>query len=183
MDNSFTKKEISIRDLTLWDENARFSDKYFRKDENELIDYFCSNGRFKILELANDIVEDFDIPQVERLVVYENMEGNITLEGNRRLAVYKLLCNPDLASNSEIQKAFVELRSKILISDDFKLECLSTKSIDSGYHLVERKHTKSNNEVNWGDNERAHHNSRRGKANQSEKFKVAITSIVRGLDL
>ena len=126
---------------------------------------------------------DFDIPQVEKLIVYETPLGNVAIEGNRRLTVFKLLCNPELTSDGDIKQKFVELSSKISISEDFKLECVVTEDIDKGYHLIERKHTKSNNEVSWGDNERAHHNSRRGKANQSEKLKVAITNVIRELDI
>lgn len=183
MESYFIKREISIKDLILWDENARFSDKYFQKTETELIDYFCLSKKFKIIDLAIDIVADFDIPQVEKLIVYENSGGNVSLEGNRRLTVYKLLCNPKLTSNTEIEQKFIELKAKISINDNFKLECLVTRDINKGYHLIERKHTKSNNEVHWGDNERAHHNSRRGKANQSEKLKVAVTNIIKGLDI
>lgn len=42
---------------------------------------------------------------------------------------------------------------------------------------------RGNNEVSWGDNERAHHNARGGNANQKELLKVAITKIIKDLDL
>ena len=71
MENKFTKNSISINDLSLWDENARFPDKYFSKTEKELIEYFCSKKDFKVSELAEDVVKEFDLPQLEKLVIYE----------------------------------------------------------------------------------------------------------------
>ena len=52
MENKFTKKNISIKNLHLWDENARFPDKYFNKTEKELINFFLSKKDFKLSELA-----------------------------------------------------------------------------------------------------------------------------------
>ena len=72
--NNFTKDNIAIKNLFLWDENARFPDKYFNKTEKELIKYFTSKKDFKIKDLAEAIVKDFDLPQIEKIIVYENEE-------------------------------------------------------------------------------------------------------------
>jgi len=71
MANKFIKSDISIKNLSLWDENARFPDKYFSKSEKELIGYFVSKKNFKINELSEEVVNEFDLPQLEKLVVYE----------------------------------------------------------------------------------------------------------------
>ena len=71
MVNKFTKNNISIKDLSLWDENARFPDKYFNKTEKELIEYFLSKKDFKLAELTEEVVSEFDLPQLEKLVIYE----------------------------------------------------------------------------------------------------------------
>ena len=182
MENKFTKNSISINDLSLWDENARFPDKYFSKTEKELIEYFCSKKDFKIAELAEDVVKEFDLPQLEKLVIYELDGKKIVLEGNRRLAVYKLLNNPKLTDDTRLQSKFSGLKTKIKIDDNSKLECLLTKDKEQGLRYIDRKHLRNNNEVSWGDNERAHHNARRGNANQKELLKVEITKIIKGLD-
>jgi hypothetical protein len=183
MKNKFTTTKIKIKDLDLWDENARFPDKYFQKPEEELISYFISNKDFKIIDLALKIVEEFYIPQVEKLIIYNFNGKNIVLEGNRRLTVYKVLSNPSLIKNNTYKNKFDELSKKIKINDNYELECVVTEDIDEGYRLIERKHLHKNNEVSWGDNERAHHNLRRGKANQSEKLKVEISKIIKKLDI
>ena len=47
----FINKKIKIKDLILWDENARFPDKYYNSDEKELIKYFVSKPEYKIKQL------------------------------------------------------------------------------------------------------------------------------------
>ncbi|MFA5109462.1 MAG: hypothetical protein WC458_02890 [Patescibacteria group bacterium] len=176
------KLDTAIKDLILWDENARFPDKYFSRPEEELIDYFCAKKDFKIFELAEEIVKDFDLPQIEKIIVYEIGDDKIVLEGNRRLAVYKLLSNPNLLNDINLRNKFIELKTKINIDDNFELECLVTNDVESGLRYIDRKHLNGNNEVHWGDNERAHHKARRGSASQKELLKVAITRIIRELD-
>ena len=182
MANKFIKNNISIKNLSLWDENARFPDKYFNKTEKELIEYFISKKDFKLFEFAEEVVSEFDLPQLEKLVIYELNGKNIVLEGNRRLAVYKLLDDPDLASDMKLKNKLNGLKSRIKINDDFKLECLITKDKDQGLRYIDRKHLRGNNEVSWGDNERAHHNARAGNASQKELLKVAITKRIKDLD-
>ena len=62
-------KKLLLKELTLWDENPRFPDKYFNQTEDELIDFFLSKKDFKIVELAEAVIKDFDLPQLEKLVV------------------------------------------------------------------------------------------------------------------
>jgi len=116
MANKFIKNNISIKNLSLWDENARFPDKYFNKTEKELIEYFISKKDFKLFEFAEEVVSEFDLPQLEKLVIYELNGKNIVLEGNRRLAVYKLLDDPDLASDMRLKNKLNGLKSRIKIS-------------------------------------------------------------------
>lgn len=180
--NQIKRKTLTIKELSLWDENARFPDKYFSKTEEELIAYFCEKKDFKIIDLANEIVKDFDLPQVEKIIVYNFNNKNIVLEGNRRLAVYKLLHNPALTNNIRLKSIFLELKNKININENFVVECLITKDKEQGFRYIDRKHLRGNNEVSWGDNERAHHNARRGTANQKELLKVEITKLIKELD-
>jgi hypothetical protein len=183
LNEDWKNEKIKLNDLSLWDENSRFPDKYFGKDEKELISYFCSLDFLKIFEFAKEIAKDFDLPQLEKFVVLSNEKGNIVLEGNRRLVAYKLLNNPNLISDKKLKEKFVTLKSTIELNENFEIECLITSKIEEGYRYIERKHLTSNNEISWKDNERAHYRSRRGKANQQEKFKVAITEIIRTLDI
>lgn len=176
-------KNIAIKNLTLWDENARFPDKYFNQEESELIDYFLSNPEFKIKSFLQFIVQDFDLPQLENLVVWNNGEQNIVLEGNRRLTVYKLLNNPKLSKDLELQKFIENEKQKISISDDFELACVLVDDKEDAYRYITRKHYNGNNEVSWKETERAHYSRRRGNQNKAELTRIGISKIIRDLDL
>lgn len=183
MEKVYSQQNITVSNLYLWDENARFPDKYYNSNENELLSYFLSKPDFKIQQLVDAIIKDFDLPQLEKLVVWENSDKYIVLEGNRRLAAYKLLINPKLASDIALIKYLEEQKSKIDISDNYILECLVTTDKDEGYRYIDRKHAHGNNEVNWQDAERAHYSVRRGSKTQIEFIKIGLTKIVRDLDL
>ena len=179
----FINRKMKIRDLILWDENARFPDKYFNSDEKELIKYFLSKPDFKLKPLIEAIVKDFQYPQIEKFVVWNDDENYVVLEGNRRLTAYKLLINPDLTDDKSLKKFLIEQNSKISIDDSFELECLITKERDEGFVYIDRKHANNNNEVNWQDVERANYNVRRGSSNQAELLKIGISKLVSELDL
>ncbi|MCK5475397.1 MAG: hypothetical protein KAI71_02345 [Candidatus Pacebacteria bacterium] len=181
--NYWQESKMSLEELSLWDENARFPDKYFNKPEEELIEYFCIKKNFKIENLAKEIVKDFDLPQLEKLVIYSTGEQNITLEGNRRLTVYKLLNNPNLAPNNTLKNKFLELKKDIDIDGSFLFDCLMTDNKAEGFRYIERKHAKGNNEVGWGEQERTNYNVRRGNATEKEEFKVAIAKIIKDIDI
>lgn len=176
-------RNITIKDLTLWDENARFPDKYFNSEEAVLVSYFLSKPDFRIKPLIEAIIKDFDLPQLEKLVVWNDNGQNVVLEGNRRLTAYKLLSNPELTTNDSLKKFLQEGKSKINISENFSLECLMTDDKEDGLRYIDRKHNNGNNEVNWQDSERAHYSVRRGSKNVGELLKIGITKIVRELDL
>lgn len=185
MPNTIWKKykELSIKDLRLWDENARFPEEYFNKSEEELIKYFLSNKKFKIKDFTKEIVKELDIPQFEELLVLKKNGFNIVLEGNRRLAVYKLLCNPKLAGNTIDEEYFREQNSTVKITDDFLLMVHITNDFEEGMRLIDRKHYRDNNEVSWTGTERSHFTVRRKKGINKDIFKVEMSKIVRKLDL
>ena len=146
--------KIAIKDLSLWDENARFPEEYFNKSEEQLIDFLLNKKDFKIESFAKEIVNEFTMPQLERIVVYCYQGRNIVLEGNRRIVVYKLLIDPSLTSNQQTCLFFKELSHKIKIDNSFKLDAVVTTDKEIGLRYIDRKHTKRNNEVYWGEQER-----------------------------
>ena len=178
--SKWNKKDIAIKNLSLWDENARFSDQYFGLTEEDLLKYFLS-GKFQVLKLASEMEKDVDLPQLEKIVVWHFGDRNVVLEGNRRIAAYKLLANPKMAGTQESK--FAKIGLKIGISENLEVECLVTEDLEQGYRFIERKHLNKNNEVSWGSNEIAHHKERRGKAGEKELIRVGITKVVNNLGL
>ena len=180
-----SEKKISIANLSLWDENARFPDQYYKSEEKELINYFLSRSDFKIKELIEEIVLDYDLPHLEKIVVWDNSEELVVLEGNRRLTGYKLLANPEIIAdvNTKLHSYLLEKQSILNISNDFKLDCIVSKQKELCFRYIDRKHSKGNNQVNWLEPERINYSKRRGKENHNERIKNAMTNFVRNLDL
>ena len=181
-------QSITIKDLHLWDRNPRFSNKYFDGKEKDLINYLLSRKDFKMMGLASAIVQDFDLPQMEKLIVHKQDGRNLVVEGNRRLSVYKLLANPSLADNENLENRFRTLRdsintSKVNIDDSFMRECLVFEDIEQAMRFVTRKHNKRNNEVGWGDTERSRYKVRTGVSQPIDLFKDEMAKIIEGLNL
>jgi len=181
----FQKKNIEINSLILWDENARFPDNYSNSKESELIEYFISQPAYAIEDFLDEIISDFDLPQLEKLVVWKDEESLVALEGNRRLTCYKLLANPEIIKSKfkKLFKKIEKLKSDISITGDFKLECVVSEDKGQCYRFLDRKHNRGNNEVNWGDLERNNYTVRRGAANHSIKLKVALSNFIKDLEL
>jgi len=176
-------RKIKISELSLWDENPRFPDKYFNQTEEELINFFVKKKNFKIKELAEAIVKDFHLPQLEKIIVLELQDQNIVIEGNRRLTVYKLLANPELTQDEKLRVLFKELSIKVSINEDYELECLITNDKEDALKYVDRKHNNGNFEVSWGQAERDNFKARRGRASNKELFRIEMSKIVKSLDL
>lgn len=181
--SKWQKKTISVGDLSLWDENARFPQEYFNKSEKELIAYFLKKREFKIEEFAKEVVNEFDLPQLEKIVVLNLNGRNIVLEGNRRLTVYKLLLDPSLSTDPKLRIVFEELKGKSAINESFQLEANVTQSKEDGLRYVDRKHNKGNNEVGWGEAERRHFAVRRSDRKNKDVLRVELANAVKKLDL
>ena len=183
-DNKWIQYEkIAIKDLVMWHENARFPEEYHNENEKKLIDYFLNDEKFGIDHLAHEIVNDLDIPQFEPLLVLRLQNKNIVMEGNRRLAVYKLLSDYSLTDKLKFQKLFLELNKKANITDDFVLFANVVEDVDSANRYIDRKHNKSNNEISWTSTERSNFAVRRKKGASKDTFRVAMSKEVKCLDL
>ena len=181
----FSEKKIPIEKLFLWDENARFPDQYYNSDEKELLRYFLSKPNFKLKDFIGEIVTDIDLPHLEKIVVWDSSEKLIVIEGNRRLAGYKLLANPELVNDidKKLHSLLLSKKKEINIDSNFLLDCLISEDKDQCYRYVDRKHAKGNNQVNWLEPEKVNYSKRRGIESQNSKIKIAIINYVRKLDL
>lgn len=181
---TWEKVELSISDLKLWDENPRFPDEYFKKLEKDLIDYYLHDEkRFELRKFSREVVAEFDLPQVERLTIFDFKGEKIVLEGNRRIAVYKLLTTPTLAKEESDIELFEELRNKIIFPENYKVEANLTTSKEEGLRLVDRKHKKRNNEIGWGELERRNDSVRRSKGTLQDIRRVELGKLIRALSL
>lgn len=174
--------DLRVTDILLWDENSRLTDNLFGKNEQDIINTFLANERkFQVLKLAEEIVAEFELPQLEQIVVYQKDDEQVVCEGNRRVAVYKCLINPSLAGDH--RASFEALKIKTGITADFSLHCIITDDFEKANKYIERKHLRNNNEKGWGQVERDRH-SVRGKKDgmSSEKARVKRAAIAGLVD-
>ncbi len=182
--NKWSKENISLKDLSLWDENPRFPDEFFRKPEKDLIKYYLEDEkRFELRKFTKEIVSEFDLPQVEKLTILKKRNKNIVLEGNRRVASYKLLVNPLLAGEQKDIELFKKLKVQVRISSNFKLEANVTDNLEEGLRVLDRKHKNRNNEVPWGELERRNDSVRRFSGTPQDTRRVELGKFVKTLDL
>lgn len=116
------------------------------------------------------------------MIIWDNKEKRVTLEGNRRLMVYKILLNPDLINDSKIKKIFRDGKTKTKIPNNFSVDCLVTDNQELGLRYVELKHLESGYK-GWGSSEKTNFERRRGKNNDSIILKTEIHKIVKDLDV
>lgn len=174
--------DLSIDELVLWDQNARFPNENFNLGQQDLINFFLTKPEFKLENLAREIASEIDLPQQELLAVWDDNGTYVVLEGNRRVAVYKLLVDPRLSINTKSQNLFTELNKKANIDSSFTLRANVTTDKEQALRLVERKHNKSNNEVSWGQFERDNFAARRSSDIRAIS-RVELGNYVKSLDL
>ncbi len=187
---NIVKKSIPIKDLIFWSDNPRFSDKDFKGNQPDILNYLVSTEHYKVQELAQRIADEIDVPPLENLVVYFNKGKNIVYEGNRRLAAYKALENPLLIKdNTVIQSKFIKIRERIdntITISDIKIDCLMMSNEDFALDYVKRKHNSPNDPVyerSWGDLERATFRVNYGTPTKEDWLKYKVAGRIRELNL
>ncbi|PIN89546.1 hypothetical protein COU57_06130 [Candidatus Pacearchaeota archaeon CG10_big_fil_rev_8_21_14_0_10_32_14] len=176
-------KNIKIKDLKLWDENPRFPEEYFKKPEKDLIGYLFKKENSRMIDLAKSISENFNLIPLERLVVWKSGNGLIVLEGNRRIAIYKILSNLFLLPDKKNINFFNEKSKQLAINENFEVECIVVDDREEGLKYVDLKHLEKGYS-NWQESERINFQKRRGiSMGEKELVKHDINRIVKGLDL
>lgn len=99
-------REISVRELMLWDENYRHGEL---KDEMTIINWFIQESADKVYNLAADIL---DKGILDPLIVVRNNNMFCVFDGNRRMTAIKLMLSPSLSADNNIKKRFRALRDR-----------------------------------------------------------------------
>lgn len=136
-DEDWSSEKIAISDLLLDHKNPRFPDKYENSLQEELIAVLVEQG--DVYNLAREIVQKQNIPQWEKIFVLKDGGKNIVLEGNRRIAAYKCLANPNIAPSKDRAK-FMKLSQQIKIDKKSELEIVVAPSREAAAPLIKAKH-------------------------------------------
>jgi CRISPR/Cas system CSM-associated protein Csm2 small subunit len=138
-------------------------------------------SKYKIENLAKEIVANFDLIPSERIIILQNESNEyIVREGNRRVCAYKLLSDPNKSPEGK-RKLFRKLSNEIELSEDYEIECILTNTKEEANRYLTIKHEKSNNEISWGSTEVANFKKRIGSAKQLDYLYSEISRNIREL--
>lgn len=93
---NYVTKEIDVEQLILDEQNPRFIVPP-NPSQQSIVDYLIDYE--EVVKLAMSIRDNGGLFAGERVIVYEEDEKYVVLEGNRRVCACKILLNPNLLSN------------------------------------------------------------------------------------
>lgn len=145
MENKWKSEYIPLKSLVLWDDNPRTFDKNFpNPDQKEIISRYSSD---KLLRIARNILkyQKEDLQPGEFTVVKKGTRY-VVFDGNRRLSAYKILLNPDLAT--EKKDKFIEFSKEFIFDGNKKLRFNIAPDIKSALLRIDDLHNDNFHE-NW----------------------------------
>jgi hypothetical protein len=147
--------KLKIEDLILDTDNPRISHS---EGQQEALQKLVKDQKSKLLELADSIVKYGLNPAKRMLVLRLNLkpERFISLEGNRRVAVFKMLTNPAVMSGLDMsaatQKAFTKLANDFKKNSIEPIACFELPSRQAGRYWLQLEHSGGHNGAgvdNW----------------------------------
>lgn len=108
--SNYRFEDVSIDKLKLDDYNPRLPKSFHGQSESKIIEYMLLEA--STLELMQSIGENGYFPG-EQLLVVEEGDSYLVVEGNRRLTAVKLLSNRDLATVQKKKVAQVYTEAKV----------------------------------------------------------------------
>lgn len=139
--------ELTIDELLLDSENPRIGET---ESQNEALQKIIEEQGAKLANLAADII-DAGLNPIELMFVIADGDSYVTAEGNRRLAVLKLLNNANLirrmAMPQAVQNKFLALADKFDRSKVEPIFCCEAESRDEARRWIKLRHTGQNEGV------------------------------------
>lgn len=140
-----------VQHLNLWNENPRLDPSleysHFNDFINEII--ISESDRKNFINLAESIVYKGFIP-ADPIVVWQNDENRkyYVAEGNRRVAVLKLLLNPNKSPKS-IKSSFIKLSKQVNRSSITKIPVAIAPTFKDAIWYITERHTPSSQQKKW----------------------------------
>ncbi|WP_423855878.1 ParB/Srx family N-terminal domain-containing protein [Acidithiobacillus sulfuriphilus] len=138
--------ELDLENLLFDLDNPRFNGL---SDQRAALQEIVSNQGDKLWKLAQDIAQQ-GLNPTERVSVITNEKSDkhIVVEGNRRLAASKLLCNPARLDDMDIATSLKVKIKKLALNFDSTLvdpmPCVLFDSREEANHWIELRHTGEN---------------------------------------
>jgi len=149
-------KSLRVDDLRLDLNNPRIPEASGQRDALQKI---ISDQDVKLVALAESIVEDGLNPMDRLLVIPSSDEAGkfVVIEGNRRLAVLKVLQNPTALTGIDVRPSIQKRLEALAATFDIKsvepLDCFEVAARADGAMWIQQRHTGENGGrgiVDWG---------------------------------
>ena len=127
-------KTIPVGKLMLDTENPRHEKVSSQRDA---ISALIVSERQKLVVLANDILEN-GLSPIDRLLVIKKGRNYTVVEGNRRIAVVRMLGNPSLAQETPIESQMKRLSAKSRVPT--RADCAIAASRKEARHWMVLRH-------------------------------------------
>ncbi len=131
---AFQTKTIPVGQLLLDLRNPRHEKVSSQKDA---IRSLIETERQKLVVLAKD-VQKYGLSPIDRLLVLKSGRNYTVVEGNRRLAVVRILSNPNLAEGTVIENQMKRLSAEGSIPTE--ADCAIAPSRKAAKHWMELRH-------------------------------------------
>lgn len=138
-------KKIALKDLILWDNNPRTFDKNSpNPNQKEIISRYQAD---KLLRIVKNILkyQKNDL-QPGELTVVQKGKKFVVFDGNRRISAYKVLLNPELATDR--RDKFAEFSKQLSFTDKKQLWFNIAPDIKSALSRIDDLHNDNFHE-NW----------------------------------
>lgn len=140
-----------VQHLNLWNENPRLDPSLEYSHLNDFIKEIIISDSDKkdFINLAESIVYKGFIP-ADPIVVWQNNENKkyYVAEGNRRVAVLKLLLNPNKSPKS-IKNSFIKLSKQVNHSSITKIPVAIAPTFNDAIWYITERHTPSSQQKKW----------------------------------
>lgn len=153
MDNNWTKKRYlrSVRNLHLWSGNPRLDPSEEYSTTRDYVEGMFRNdmGKEDFVSLAKSIVENGFL-SLDPVVVWKNDKGQfVVAEGNRRVAVLKLLLEPNKAPQP-IRRAFISFSTQIDKRQYERINVCLAPSFAECIWYINQRHEAKSTQKRWG---------------------------------
>ena len=136
--HDWPERKLSVNSLRLDSLNPRIPTIDQGLDQRDLIaDLVMSD---KVYELAKNFVENGYYPVESLIVIKDNLNRFVVIEGNRRLAALKLLLKPEKAPKEDVPK-FRALSNRIDVDTIRKVKVIIAPSREEAVPIIISKHT------------------------------------------
>lgn len=153
MDNKWINKRSlrSVNNLHLWKDNPRLDPSEVYSSVKDFVNgmFYNQNGKQDFLSLAKSIVEKGFL-SFDPVVVWQGKKRNFYVaEGNRRVAILKLLLEPKKAPKS-IRRTFITLSHKMNLKLIEKIPVCVAPSFEDCIWYINQRHEAKSTQKMWG---------------------------------